>query len=207
MQVLKRIAMSSLSLDDLLKPDKIPDDVDEIQPTDYWRVASRIRHINPVTFIPREVVSDEVLTRRNADAGRPHPILDRPDPEPDSDDEDLFNDPGTWQFRQELRECEMCGEPFLANAHNHRFCSPDCSFKGRIHVRACPICGKVFASERNGQVFCSVACAGYAKRNPDNDRLCHECGEPFRATRKAQTFCSRVCARVFQKRERMRECW
>jgi len=172
------------------------------RPPSRWAHLSEVVHLDPETYVPQEVVPDEVLTRMYADRGRPRPIPDRPAPEPETNEEDFFNDPGTWEFREELRECPTCGQPFLANAHNHRYCSEACAQEGRSITRICPECGEEFFTERREQVYCSLACSGRAKRNPENDRRCLECGGIFHATRRQQRFCSRLCARLWRRRER-----
>jgi len=205
----------AIPLDRLLKPDfpvrargssrdRHEATVEQLEGAVGWGRVSEVIRLDPETYVPQEVIPDEVLTRRYADRGRPHPIPNRPPPEPDMDEEGFFNDPGTWEFREELRECENCGEPFLANAHNHCYCSPECAREGRSFARVCLACGEEFETERPEQIYCSIQCSGRAKRNPANDRLCRECGGPFHATRPQQVFCSRACAWVWRKRERAR---
>lgn len=210
---------SVVPLDQLLKPDfparrrglarrgdlRLPNEADNgpyVIPS--WSRLSDPVHLDAETYVPQELIPDEVLTRLYADRGRPHSILNRPPPEPDPDEEDFLGDPTTWEFREELRECETCGEPFLANAHNHRYCSPYCAHQGRSFTRICLECGQEFETDRPEQMYCSLQCSGRAKRNPANDRLCRECGGPFHATRSQQVFCSRSCAWAWRKKERDR---
>jgi len=166
-----------------------------------WGDLSRIRRIPLADYRPREVVPDEVLTRQNADRGRPHPIRDRPAPEPDTEDEP--RGPGrVWELRDRLRECAMCGGLFIPSRFNHRFCSRWCALKSRVHVCVCPACGVEFVAERPEQVWCSVACGASSRRTTEYDHICARCGNPYRATRATQRFCSRACARASRKRTR-----
>jgi len=163
-----------------------------------WGDVSRIRRIPLSEYRPKEVVPDEILTRRNADRGRPHPIPDRPAPEPDTEGEGRA--PGrVWELRDRLRECAMCGGLFIPNRFNHRFCSRWCAWKSRIHVCVCPACGVEFIAERPEQVWCSVACGASSRRTTEYDHICARCGNPYRATRTTQRFCSRACARASRK--------
>ncbi len=170
-----------------------------------WLRASTPTHLDPETYVPCEIVPDEIVTRRNADRCRPHPIPGRPDPTPEIDEESFFSDPGTWEFAEELRICEGCGEPFLARSHNHRCCSPDCHATTVSVERVCAACGKRFLTQRTSQRFCGQGCAGAARRNPENDRSCEWCGEPYHATRREQRFCSRPCANAWKREVRARK--
>ena len=171
----------------------IPAGLDELHIPEYWQRASEIVHLDPETYVPQEVVQDEILTRIYADQGRPYPIPNRPAPMPDND-VDFLNDPSIWEYREEVRVCENCGEAFLAHAHNHRYCSTSCQRQAAGTPRVCLQCGREFYAYRREQVYCSIACTGRAKRNPANDRLCVWCGTAFHATRPSQRFCSRTCA-------------
>lgn len=173
--------------------------VSEVLPVpEAWARASEAVHLDPETYVPAEVVLDEVATRINANRGRPHPIPDRPLPTLDLG-EDPANDPGYWEFREELRECAWCGEPFFAQAHNHAYCSEPCARRGTSYVRTCVHCGMRFLTNRFDQIYCSITCTGLAKRRATNDRSCRQCGGGFRATRPEQRFCCRACAWLWRR--------
>ena len=167
--------------------------------SELWQRASEVIHLNPATYVSQEIVPDELLTREYADRGRPHLISNRPAPLPD-DDEDFLSDPCVWEFREEVRVCDDCGDVFLAHVHNHRYCSKSCQSRAAGSSHICSQCGREFHTQRQRQVYCSLVCAGIAKRNPANDRLCAQCGAPFHATRSEQRFCSRTCAWTCRKR-------
>jgi len=162
-----------------------------------WGDLSRIRRIPPGEYRPKEVVPDEILTRQNADRGRPHPLKDRPAPQPDEDDPRQGNT-RVWQLRDRLRECALCGSLFIPNRFNHRFCSRQCAWRSRVHVRVCPACGVEFIAERPEQVWCSVTCGASSRRTTEYDHVCVRCGTPYRATRASQRFCSRACSRALR---------
>jgi len=154
------------------------------RPPGSWRRLSRARRIDPADYVPKEVVPDEILTRQNADRGRPHPIPNRPPPEPASDTDPL-EDVHTWDVRDRLRECGTCGGLFLANRYNHRFCSRRCAWQSRLHIGVCPVCGVEFIAERPEQVCCSIGCGAASRRSDEYYRVCARCGDPFRHRRRA----------------------
>jgi hypothetical protein len=161
-----------------------------------WQRASTPVHIDPETYVPQVSIPDEVLTRMIADRYRPHSIPDRPAPMPDPDDVDFVNDLAFWEYAEELRLCGQCNEPFLAQAHNHRYCSSKCQSLSVIKTSVCDTCGNEYTSRFSSQRYCSQQCAGRAKRSSEYEGVCAWCSTEFRATRKEQRFCSRECYNV-----------
>ena len=167
-----------------------------------WLRVSAPVWLDPETYVPQDAVPDEVITRRNADRGRPRPIPDRPSPVPEMDGEEIANDPALWTFRAEVRECAWCGAPFAARTANHRHCSVRCAARAEIVIRTCAACGKPFLTRHPEQQTCSTACNGTVRRNPANERRCRLCGRLYRATRPKQMFCSRSCAWAWRRMHR-----
>lgn len=142
----------------------------------FWTTASRPVHIDPDTYVEQIP---------NPKSGWWMQDYDNPD--------HFTNDPGFWEYSEEVRICEWCDEPFTASAHNHRFCSSACQVNAAGYAKTCETCGKSFASRFKPQRYCSQVCAGHAKRSSAYEIRCELCGEPARVTRKGQRFCSREC--------------
>ena len=183
------------AVESALEVDNNPDSVEG-----FWQRASEVVQIDSGTYVPQEFMPDEILTRMNADRGRPWPIIGRPAPVPEVVD-DLLSDPALWQFREEIRVCGHCGEAFGAHTHNQRYCSQRCRRQSSHILCTCTQCGREFRTNRRRQQYCSLSCAGVANRSAANSRQCGQCGRNFRASKAEQRFCSRSCAWAWRKRQ------
>lgn len=157
-------------------------DIDDVWIPPSWRRASEPIHLDPTTYVPIE----------------PGPLSggwydDDLDGDPDEIERKLRSDPANWRFAEELRVCEACSDVFLAQSHNHRFCSPECRDAGTTYERTCITCGKVFRTPRAAQRFCSQRCNGRSRMSSAYEHTCPWCGERFRGSRREQRFCSRAC--------------
>lgn len=77
------------------------------------------------------------------------------------------------------KTCEICGKTFMAARGNHKYCSAECSAKGktvkdkefhqkkkqlireRLVERICPICGTTFKPRSERQQCCCKPCTNY----------------------------------------------
>ena len=109
------------------------------------------------------------------------------------------------------RVCVVCGKEFESIGKNRKYCSPECTKKGKNAVRQlrrlakrktplkrnCDYCGVEFKPINCVQRFCSVSCREKFKwqmqENVPKLKICPTCGEEFVLTSGNQKYCSAEC--------------
>ena len=87
------------------------------------------------------------------------------------------------EFRQRVRECEICGGPMVKKGARAKYCSRECYGKSktlkaleRSPAKECVLCGKEFRSKDPGAIFCGRKCYVASLRGGE-DKECAYCGE------------------------------
>ena len=107
--------------------------------------------------------------------------------------------------------CVVCGKKFESISGNQKYCSPECTKKGKNAVRQlrrlasrktplkrnCDYCGVEFKPVNYIQRFCSLSCREKFKlqmqENLTKIKICPTCGEEFESTSGNQKYCSPEC--------------
>lgn len=109
-----------------------------------------------------------------------------------------------------IKECEVCGQTFLARLSVYRACGQVCGRKLAAAERSrracvsllCPVCGKEFVNSAHQKYrkTCSWECSRILigqKQRHRTERICQTCGIRFEAVPSAiANFCSKACARA-----------
>ena len=108
------------------------------------------------------------------------------------------------------RFCVVCGNKFESTSGNQKYCSPECTKKGKNAVRQlrrlakrktplkrnCDYCGVEFKPINYIQRFCSLSCREKFKwqmqENVPKLKICPTCGEEFESAGN-QKYCSAEC--------------
>lgn len=101
------------------------------------------------------------------------------------------------------KKCVVCGEVFLANRRDHRYCSVNCRAKAQRHrivvensFHLCQKCGKLKEEER---AFGKYKLCGKCEEAEDEKKVqaktktCEHCGKAYVSTRCTQKYCSDKC--------------
>lgn len=97
-----------------------------------------------------------------------------------------------------IKACAVCGKSFKTCDRNAKYCSPDCSAKGRTKpplIKICAYCGKEFSPTRNKRAvrFCSMSCSAKGRNKPFLHKTCPTCGKKFSSRNPRAKFCSVAC--------------
>ena len=139
----------------------------------HWHKLSQVRHLDPVTYVPRPVLVEQ--------------------PEYNDPDEEMLTN---WRPRLAPRICRRkgCGAKFVPKSKNQVYCSKRCQKEASKFMKVCEACGHTFRGKPE-QRFCSLRCAHDARTDKSLERICPECGHTFKRRRRTQTYCSRTCWR------------
>lgn len=101
-----------------------------------------------------------------------------------------------------VHKCQMCGEEFVNDYKDAKFCSRQCyeNFRQenrKLKNRQCPICGKDFQPSYFGQIFCGVKCRVISTENKV-ECTCGYCGKIFQrikseVDKNKHHYCSEDC--------------
>ena len=106
------------------------------------------------------------------------------------------------------QKCQYCGKEFAVPKWRlgiAKYCSYDCSNKGRTTARAyskpriCVSCGVEFYPTQWDQKYCSRKCFTSAVKIR-KEVTCRNCGKEFMQARTGQKYCSRKCSNPYKDR-------
>ena len=99
-------------------------------------------------------------------------------------------------------KCTQCGELFISNKKDAKYCGQECYKKFRLEnaklvYKECPICHKMYKPHDSNVTYCSRICAGIARQNRV-ECTCELCGKKFErikseVDKNTQHFCSKKC--------------
>jgi len=119
----------------------------------------------------------------------------------------------------EIRNCGVCGTPFIPKQRNSKFCGRKCSHKAwydkkrkRFKPKSCAYCGKIFTPLTAKNRFCSRKCRykfwdeAYLKRRrlSRKPKICTICGANFVSNYPNIKVCSPTCRKEREKRRNKR---
>ncbi|MYA41321.1 MAG: HNH endonuclease [Gemmatimonadetes bacterium] len=99
--------------------------------------------------------------------------------------------------------CLFCGNEFIKNVHNKKYCSMDCKLQAKesrrfpIFEKTCLRCGKKFETKRTRKLTCSPKCSRNwtttKKPIQIHEKTCLRCGKGFSTNIAKKKYCSPDC--------------
>ena len=93
--------------------------------------------------------------------------------------------------------CPQCGEEFLPNRANRKYCSKACQVRATnanklkpLTPKICKTCGKEFLPKCTNQKYCSRACHPSYNKIPKHSHICEICGQHFENQKQYSKTCN-----------------